>query len=155
MPKPKNLATNKGVGELARKAGISITTASRKLGAGKTPEQIIAEAEEYRKKQERRSEQPEAGDEETFYEAQRRKEIALASLRELELQVKQGDLAPIAEVNAWVAGMIVEARNILLRIAPDLRDRLAIETDPAAIDRLIAAEVDRALAALAQYPTGS
>jgi hypothetical protein len=44
MPKPAPLTTNKGVSEVARKAGVSITTASRKLGAGKTADEIIAEA---------------------------------------------------------------------------------------------------------------
>jgi hypothetical protein len=152
MPKPTPLTTNKGVSEVARKAGVSITTASRKLGAGKTPEEVIAEAQVYREKQTRRDRRStEPGSDESFYEAQRRKEVALADLRELELKTKNGDLVPVAEINAWVAGMIVEARNILLRIAPGLRDRLAMEIEPAEIDRLISLEIDRALQSLSKF----
>jgi hypothetical protein len=57
----------------------------------------------------------------------------------------------VAEINAFVSGMIVRARDILTRIAPELRDRLAKETDPIRIQELIEAEVNRALASLAQF----
>lgn len=159
---PIHLRENKGVGELARRAGVSVSTASQKLKRGKTPEQIIEEAATWRQQQAEkqaregvRAKAPESSNGvdggESYSEAQRRKEVALANLRELELNVKSGDLTPVSEINAWVAGMIIEARNILLRIAPELRDRLAIETDPAEIDKLISAEIDRALYQLKSF----
>ena len=140
------------VSELARKAGINQATASKKLNAGKTPAQILEEAESWKAKQANRKTKTEVapGDGESYFEAQRRKEIALADLRELELSLKNGDLVPVAEVNAWVAGMIVEARNILLRIAPDLQDQLSLVSDPAEINKLISGKVDSALDALSQ-----
>ncbi|HEY4360086.1 MAG TPA: hypothetical protein VGN17_03925 [Bryobacteraceae bacterium] len=144
------------VSELAMQADINVGTASRKLKQGKSPEQIIEEAQQWRhqmsqRSQKRASEKAAPDGDISYIEAQRLKEIALKNLRELEYQVKSGDLVPVAEVNAWVAGMIIEARNILLRIAPELRDRLCIEQDPAEIDRLISQEVDRVLQRLAEF----
>jgi hypothetical protein len=45
---------------------------------------------------------------------------------QIELARKRGELAPIAEVNAFVAGMITRARDILLRIDCDERTRREI-----------------------------
>ena len=69
----------------------------------------------------------------------------------LELERRRGELVPIAEINAYVAGMIIRARDILLRIGPELRDRLAQEADPVACEGLIDGEVQRALRELAEY----
>lgn len=149
---PQQLLTNKGVSEIARAAGCSTSTVSNKLKRGKTREQIIQEAQDYRDQQANQPPKlvtPEDG--ESFANAERRKEIAWANLRELELATKSGELVPVAEINAWMAGCIVEARNILIRIAPELRDKLAIETDPAEIDRLISVQIDRALFQLKEF----
>jgi hypothetical protein len=155
--KPQQLKENRGVSDVARAAGVSVSTASQKLRRGKTTEQIIQEAKDWKEKQQQQASRTAGrrtakdGDE-SYFEAQRRKEIALANLRELELAIKSGELVPVAEINAWVAGNIVEARNILIRIAPELRDRLAIESDPAETDKLISVEIDRALAVLEEFP---
>ncbi len=89
--------------------------------------------------------------EETMAEAARRKEIAVADKHELDLKQRQGALASVAEVNAFVAGMIIFARDILLRIPGELRDRLAKESEPAKCEALVQTEIDRSLDGLAEF----
>ena len=85
--------------------------------------------------------------------AQLRKESALASLREEELKQKRGELAPLIMVNAYICGMIVKARDILMRIAPELRDWLAATSDPVEIEKRLDAEIRRALGELKEMNT--
>jgi hypothetical protein len=152
VPKPANFQANKNVSDIARRTGVSITTVSRKIAGGKTEADIVREADEWKAKQKRliRTIAP-AKNTETYFDAQRRKEVALANLREQELATKAAHLVPIAEVNVFVASMILRSRDILLRIAPELCDYLAQETDPIKIQKLIDAEVHRALAALSEF----
>lgn len=88
---------------------------------------------------------------EALADAQARKERAIADLRELEVKRKSGELAPIGEINAWVSGMITKARDILLRMPGELRDRLAQETDPIKCEELMSGEVNRSLRELAEF----
>ena len=88
---------------------------------------------------------------ETLTDAARRKEIALADLRELELAQKRGELVDLAEINAWVAGMIMRARDILMQLSGETRDRLARQKDPVKVGEVIDKEVRRALRELAEY----
>ena len=67
------------------------------------------------------------------------------------MQERRGELRPIAAVNAYVSGMIIEARDILLRIAPELADKLAQQSDPVKCRELIENEVNEALRKLAEY----
>lgn len=146
--RPKEFNNDHGVNKLALEAGVSAQTVSRKLKQGKTPEQILSEAIAWKEKQATKST---ATPSESFTEAQARKERALASLRELELAEKNGQLVDLHQVNAWVSGCIIRARDILLRIAPELRDRLSQESDPITIHELIDKEIRRALNELATY----
>ena len=77
--------------------------------------------------------------------------MALAEMAELRVKHRRGELRPIAAINAYVSGMIIEARDILLRIAPELADKLAQEGDPIKCRKLIDAEVRSALGKLAEY----
>lgn len=97
------------------------------------------------------SSRPTGGVRITEAEARRRKEIALAELHELRLGERRGELRPIAAINAYISGMIIEARDILLRIAPELADKLAQESDPIKCRELIEVEVKQALRKLAEY----
>jgi len=63
----------------------------------------------------------------------------------------KGELAPIGEINAFVAGMIVKARDTLLRMPADLKDRIAQQTNPHECEALMMAEVHRALHELAEF----
>jgi hypothetical protein len=62
------------------------------------------------------------GQNRTFAEAQRRREWLRVERDRLELLGKRSEVVPIAEINAFVAGMIIRAREILVRIAPELKD---------------------------------
>ena len=78
-----------------------------------------------------------------------RKEIALADQRELELQIRRGEMVSRHLMREWIAEGFVGAKNVLLKIAPELRNRLAAESDPARIEILIQAEVEAALRQIA------
>ena len=86
-----------------------------------------------------------------FRRERARKEAALAGLRGLELRAKQGELVDIGKVNAWVAGMILRAKDIFGRIGDELGDRLANESDPIRCRELIGAEVRRGLFQMSEY----
>jgi hypothetical protein len=91
------------------------------------------------------------GQNRTFAEAQRRREWLRVERDRIELMRKRSELVPIAEINAFVAGMIIRAREILVRIAPELKDRLAQTANPHECETLVAGEVFRALNELAEY----
>jgi hypothetical protein len=91
------------------------------------------------------------GQNRTFAEAQRRREWLRVERDRIELMRKRSELVPIAEINAFVAGMIIRAREILMRIAPELKDQLAQQANPHECEKLVAGEVFRALNELAEY----
>jgi hypothetical protein len=94
------------------------------------------------------------GQNRTFAEAQRLREWLRVERDRLELLRKRSELVPIAEINAFVAGMIIRAREILVRIAPELKDHLAQTANPHECEKLVAGEVARALNELAEYRPG-
>jgi hypothetical protein len=85
---------------------------------------------------------------ESFADAQRRKESALADERQLRVGERRGALVPIVHVNAHFAGVIVKSRDILLRIGPELGDQLAAESNSIRCAELVNREVLRALGVL-------
>jgi len=97
---------------------------------------------------------PEPGDR-TLAEAQRQREWIRVQKDALTLARDRAELAPIGEINAWVAGMIIRAREILMRIAPELKDRLAQQSNPHECERLVADEVKRALNELAEFKSST
>ena len=92
---------------------------------------------------------------ETRADAERRKEIALADLRELELQAKRGELVDLAAINVYISGMVIRARDLLLSLPGELSDQLADESDAVRVKKTMAAEIERSLRDLAVYqPNG-
>lgn len=87
----------------------------------------------------------------TLAEAQRQREWVRVEKDKLALERERAQLAPIGQINAWVAGMIIRSREILLRIAPELKDRLAQQTNPHECEKLVDNEVRRALNELAEF----
>jgi hypothetical protein len=87
----------------------------------------------------------------SFLEAQRVREWLRVEKDKLDLARRKGELVQLSEINAYVAGMIMRARDILLRIGPELRDKLAEESDPARCEEMIVTEVHRSLRELAEY----
>lgn len=87
----------------------------------------------------------------TLAEAERLLKWEGVRKQRFENSVREGNLVPVGEINAWVAGMIIRAREILTRIGPELKDRLAQETNPHQCERLVMGEVNRALGELAEF----
>lgn len=128
--------------KLAKESGLSRVTIDKYLGRGMSEQEIIEEGKRLKSEQAKP---------ETYTEAETRHKIACADKVELENAVKRGELVSVADVNQWVAGMILRGRDVLLRIGPELKDKLALETDPISIEQMIDSEVRRALRSLQEY----
>jgi hypothetical protein len=61
------------------------------------------------------------------------------------------NLIALPPINAWAAGMIIAARDELLRIGPELRERLAQETDPIECEQMISKRITQALNKLNEF----
>jgi len=74
-------------------------------------------------------------------------------LRALKLKTdrEEGRLVELAPVNAWIAGMILKARDEFGRIPLELRDVLASETDPVRCEELLQVKVQTVLATMSEY----
>ncbi|MGC4052925.1 MAG: hypothetical protein QM757_26655 [Paludibaculum sp.] len=136
---------NTGVRALAQQAGCSPALVSRKLRDGKTPDQIIAEAAEYRERLATRNQnngelppaadvaalrgelggKGESGEPEKYSDAVRRKEIALADLRELELAEKRGELVSATDAALRIAEICQMVRDAMVSIPTKIAPRLA------------------------------
>lgn len=81
-------------------------------------------------------------------EAKRRKTAAEASLAELELSRRRGEVAAIDEVEAAWSAMVAAARARLLGAGPKLGPILASETDPFTCQNAIDGAIHEALAEL-------
>src|SRR5579862_6477070 len=68
-------------------------------------------------------------------EAGRQLEWEKVREKRLKLDREEGRLVPIAEVNAFVAGMIISARDELIRIAREEAGSLSQTSDPIACER--------------------
>jgi len=84
-------------------------------------------------------------------EIQRQRDWLKLQKEKREFDLSAGVLEEVGPLNAWAAGMIIRARDILLRIGPELRDRLAQETAPVKCDEMVTAEIARALSELSEY----
>jgi hypothetical protein len=89
--------------------------------------------------------------ERNFNDAKTKREYVRLEREALELKRLKGELASIGEINAFVAGMVLRARDILMRIAPELKDRLAQQANPHECEKLVRFEVERALNQLAEF----
>jgi hypothetical protein len=113
MKKPKRRAA--GPTEIARLAGVSKQLASKKLRQGKTPAQIIAEAEAARSAA---GKVASIADVPPFAESQRLKEYHLATLRGLEVRKRRGELL---EVEPWrsLVGGAMDILRVRFQALPD------------------------------------
>lgn len=87
----------------------------------------------------------------TLNAAKIRKEVALADKHELDLAERRRELIDREKVNLYVSGMITRARDMILRVPGELRDRLAASANPVECERLLKKELTHALAALREY----
>jgi hypothetical protein len=91
---------------------------------------------------------------ETFADARRRKESALASLRELELKKAGGGLVDRAKNDKALFGIFRQLRDGLLLIPTRTAATLAIETDHNKIHTLLTKEIRELLHATADQIEG-
>lgn len=82
--------------------------------------------------------------------ARGRKEAALASMRELELKTRRGELIEAADVEREWSAAIAGARERLLQMPEQICERVAVESDPRVCAELIRKEVYRALTELSK-----
>jgi hypothetical protein len=81
-------------------------------------------------------------------EVKLRKETALAIATELSNAQRAGDLLPATWVKSWCGEAIAKFRDMVWRMPTELRDRLAVESDPFVVEELLRAELKRALGIL-------
>lgn len=84
-------------------------------------------------------------------EATRQLEWARARREQLRVAREEGVLVELGPVNAYVAGMIIRARDELTRIPTELRDALAHETDPLKIETTLRGRIDGVLVKMAEF----
>lgn len=87
---------------------------------------------------------------EQMFNAQWRKEIALADLKDLEVAQKRGELVPIVQVQSWITNCIVRAREVWMGLR-DLADRIRQEPDVIKAQQLVDDEVRRGLEELEKF----
>ena len=97
----------------------------------------------------------EAQDQETFSNAQTRKEIASANMKEMEEGEKRKALIPAEEVRDAVNGMVVSTRAKLLVIGDELSDKLAATSDAIKCREMVDARIYEVLSVLAEYPANA
>lgn len=83
--------------------------------------------------------------------AQVLKEQGLAAQAQFRAQEMDGKLIDRAAVYQGVSNVVVKARDILTRIGPEQRDRLAATSDPVECERIVMGEILRALEVLTLY----
>jgi len=84
-----------------------------------------------------------------------RKETALTIATEIANEQKRGELVPVAWVRSWCSEAIKTFSGFVTRLPTELRDRLAAESDPFAVESMLANELHHALEILSrlQWPT--
>jgi hypothetical protein len=84
--------------------------------------------------------------------ARTRREVAEANIAEIEEKRMRGEVMKVAAVRARMAHEYATARDGLLQLAARVAPVLAAESDPAAVERLLYAEIHAALTTLAHAP---
>jgi len=123
-------------GEIAKAAGLTIPGVRYKRNRGWSDDEIIT------------GQVLSSG--EDLVDAQRRKEIALADLRELELEEKRGQLVSVIEAqNAW-STLILLIRNKFTAMPNAISEQLASITESREVRQFLTGEIDRVLTQLAE-----
>lgn len=87
--------------------------------------------------------------------AQVLKEQGLAAQAQFKARQMDGELIDRAATYGRMANLVVKARDILTRIGPEQRDRLAACTDPVECENIVQGEVLRALSVLKEFGSNS
>ena len=87
----------------------------------------------------------------SYSEAQRQREWIRVEKEKLNLEKQRLSLVELMPVNAYVAGMIMQAREELIRIPLELRDKLAQETDPIKCQEMLLDRIDQTLEKMSEF----
>lgn len=90
-------------------------------------------------------------EEESLAEASRQLEWEKVRALQQKTDREDGTLAEVAAVNAFVAGMIIKARDELSRIGSESADALAQQADPAMCRKIVDDRIFQVLDGLKQY----
>lgn len=86
----------------------------------------------------------------TYLDAQRRKELAAAALKELDVRQRSGELIEVAVVERTLFNRTRQTRDALLSLADRLAGILAPITDQTKVHELLTHEIHQALESLAE-----
>lgn len=86
----------------------------------------------------------------TYLDAQRRKELASAALKELDVRKRSGELIEVEVVERTLFNRTRQTRDALLSLADRLAGILAPITDQTKVHELLTAEIHQALEVLAE-----
>ena len=86
----------------------------------------------------------------TYLDAQRRKELAAAALKELDVRQRSGELIEVAVVERTLFNRTRQTRDALLSLADRLAGILAPITDQTKVHELLTNEIHQALESLAE-----
>jgi hypothetical protein len=165
MKKPEvtQHVVNVGVNALARECGVSPTTVSNKLRAGKTPDQIRQEAARRGGSRPRTAPGRPAktpgeydllmkGREQTsaMDDAKLRRARALAERSEIENALRRGELIPVAYVRTWASRFLTDGRDEIMKAPGELADILAAENDPLKVSAILRTWLERVMAKFQQ-----
>lgn len=157
--KPTQHIVNVGVNALARECGVSANTVSRKMKAGKSPDQIRMEAARRAGRAPTDTTPGKAASSPAEYDllvqgrerldaldkAKLRRAQALAERSELDNMLRRGELIPVAYVRQWASRFLTDARDDLLKGPSELADRLAAEDDPLKTAAILRAWLERVM----------
>ena len=87
----------------------------------------------------------------SYSEAVRRREWIRVEKEQLNLEKQRLSLVELTPVNAYVAGMIMQAREELIRIPMELRDKLAQELDPIKCQEMLLDRIDQTLKKMSEF----
>ena len=88
----------------------------------------------------------------SYHVAKTLNEAAQARMNQLKLREMQGDLIRVADVRATLAHVFATTREALLQLPARMAPLLAAESDTAAVQNLLHAEIHAALDTLAKSP---
>jgi len=87
----------------------------------------------------------------SYSEAVRQREWIRFEKEKLNLEKQRLSLVELTPVNAYVAGMIMQAREELTRIPMELRDKLAQETDAIKCQDMLLDRIDQTLKKMSEF----
>jgi hypothetical protein len=142
---------------IARLAKVSITRVNQLRAEGRTDSEIITGCVQRREELLNLPATPVNGHAAngtvSYAVSLAEKERWAAELRRIEVMEKRRELVPVAYVRHWGTNFLVAAKDEMLKAPSELRDRLAHEADPHAVERILDSWVTRVIDKLYRLET--